>query len=254
MNKYNLKVVVTVTDNEVLNLPENQAVLLFQSVRELLINSSKYAGTHEASVHVEQRGGELTIEVKDQGAGFDLLAPTADSNSGTGFSSKFGLFSIRERMRALGGCFDIQSERGRGTCAVLTFPLERINESPQGSQHAIQGLRPGQRDRGYKKEASIRVLLVDDHAVVRQGLKSILTEYSEHSDVEIVAEAANGIEALCAVEAHRPAVVIMDINMSKMDGIEATACIKARYPEIQIIGLSVNSDTNNERAMLKAGE
>jgi DNA-binding NarL/FixJ family response regulator len=86
--------------------------------------------------------------------------------------------------------------------------------------------------------------------MVRQGFRSILTGYS---DLEIAGEAANGVEALSAVEEHRPAVIIMDINMPKMDGIEATTRIKGRYPDISIIGLSVNAGAENQRAMLQAG-
>jgi DNA-binding NarL/FixJ family response regulator len=91
---------------------------------------------------------------------------------------------------------------------------------------------------------------VDDHAMVRQGLRSIL---SDHHEIEIVGEANDGIEALCSVEQHRPAVVMMDINMPNMDGIEATARIKERYPHIQIIGLSVNAGSENQEAMQRCG-
>ncbi len=73
MKRYNLAVTVTVPEKE-LKLPEDQVILLFQSVRELLINSSKYAGTGQAAVTLEQRDGRLLIEVSDQGAGFDLAA------------------------------------------------------------------------------------------------------------------------------------------------------------------------------------
>ncbi|MDF2458521.1 MAG: putative Multi-sensor hybrid histidine kinase, partial [Nitrospira sp.] len=99
MKKYDLTVTVTVTDDHRLKLPEAQAVLLFQSVRELLINASKHAGTREAWLTLEERDGQVVITVKDMGAGFDL----ADAASTGGLSSTFGLFSIRERMKALGG-------------------------------------------------------------------------------------------------------------------------------------------------------
>jgi DNA-binding NarL/FixJ family response regulator len=92
--------------------------------------------------------------------------------------------------------------------------------------------------------------LVDDHAMVRQGLRSVLDAYP---DVEVVAEASDGEEALLAVDKLRPAVVVMDINMPKMNGIEATGRIKAQYPGAEIIGLSVNAEGNNQDAMLKAG-
>ena len=71
------------------------------------------------------------------------------------------------------------------------------------------------------------MLLVDDHAMVRQGLRTMLERYA---DVEVVGEACNGEEALMSSEQLKPAVVVMDINMPKMNGIEATARLKARYP------------------------
>ena len=105
-------------------------------MRELLINSSKHARTGEATVRMEQRDGLLRMDVRDEGAGFDLAA--AGTPSG-GISSKFGLFSIRERMRALGGSFEIESALGKGTTATLVLPLRpphdaaRLAERRDGS-------------------------------------------------------------------------------------------------------------------------
>jgi len=122
MKKLAMTVTVNVPEEQQLALPEDQAVLLFQSVRELLINASKYAGTGAATVTLECGGDLLRIHVRDEGAGFDVNAVTAGPSTG-GTSSKFGLFSIRERMMALGGSFDIQSVPGQGTTATLTLPL-----------------------------------------------------------------------------------------------------------------------------------
>jgi DNA-binding NarL/FixJ family response regulator len=96
----------------------------------------------------------------------------------------------------------------------------------------------------------IRVLLVDDHAMVRQGLRSVLDSYA---DVEIVGEASNGEEAVAGAERLHPSIVIMDINMPKMNGIEATRLIKERQLDIVVIGLSVQAGGANEEAMIKAG-
>lgn len=127
MQKLSMRVTVNVPEQLELVLPEDQAVLLFQSVRELLINASKYAGTGESSVELEYRDDHLRIHVRDQGAGFDVAgAAVAEAPAGAG-SSKFGLFSIRERMTALGGSFDIQSSPGGGTLAILTLPLLRTS-------------------------------------------------------------------------------------------------------------------------------
>jgi signal transduction histidine kinase len=116
---------VTAPDDECATLPEDQVVLLFQSVRELLINSSKYSGTGHATVALEHRSGCLRIQVCDEGAGFDAAVSMTAGSCPSGISSKFGLFSIRERMKALGGSFEIQSASGKGTKATLELPMPR---------------------------------------------------------------------------------------------------------------------------------
>ena len=124
MQKLSMTVTVNLPEQPELTLPEDQAVLLFQSVRELLINASKYAGTGAATVTLECFEDQIRIQVRDEGAGFDVTAATASAGTAVGgASSKFGLFSIRERMAALGGSFDIQSAPGHGATATLTLPL-----------------------------------------------------------------------------------------------------------------------------------
>lgn len=101
-----------------------------------------------------------------------------------------------------------------------------------------------------KEEKAIPVLIVDDHARVRQEIRSMLEDYP---DIHVVGEARNGLEAIFLVEQLRPSIVLMDINMPKMNGIEATAQINKSYPDTSIIGFSVNATTDNEEAMKRAG-
>ena len=96
----------------------------------------------------------------------------------------------------------------------------------------------------------VQVVLVDDHALVRQALRSVLDAYA---DIQVVGEARDGAEAVKLVEELRPHVVVMDINMPKMNGIEATTKIKLRYPETIVIGISVNIGDANGDAMHRAG-
>lgn len=100
-----------------------------------------------------------------------------------------------------------------------------------------------------RESDTIRVLLVDDHAMVRQGLRSLLQSYS---NLEVVGEAANGEEAVSLAAVLDPAVIVMDINMPKMNGIEATARITGRAPQLPIIGLSVHGEEHGD-AILRAG-
>jgi len=260
MRRYQLSVTVDLPQDERLQLPEDRAVLLFQSVRELLLNTSKHAGSAQAWVTLERSNDQLCITVRDQGRGFDpesLAAVTADE--ATSVSSKFGLFSIRERMQALGGRFDIQSSPGGGTVAMLALPLmdALIPDMKDDKRAAARSVRPSPQasalnlqDSRFSSSSKVRVLLVDDHAMVRQGLRSLLEAYE---DVDIVGEASDGEEALSTIEEMRPRVVVMDINMPKKNGIEATTEIKARWPETVVIGLSVNPGGANSRAMQKAG-
>ncbi|MGE3976924.1 MAG: PAS domain S-box protein [Nitrospira sp.] len=254
--KHEQTVTVVVPDIQGLNLPEEQRVLLFQSVRELLINSAKHAGTGQAALTMEKRADDLCITVKDEGKGFDLaVAATAGVPSGE-ISSKFGLYSIQERMRALGGSFTIDSVPGLGTIATLILPLTRSAEDDRlhppitESENAWATIHADKADSLTKGRMMVPVLLVDDHAMVRQGLRSVLDAYP---DIQVIGEARDGAEAVKLVEKLRPQVVVMDINMPKMNGIEATMQIKTKWPETMIIGISVNVGDDNNEAMQRAG-
>lgn len=97
---------------------------------------------------------------------------------------------------------------------------------------------------------SIRVLLVDDHTIMREGLKSLL---DQATDIEVVAQAANGVEALHKVEEFCPDVVVMDLTMPQMGGIEATGRIIAAHPDIKVLALSMIQDKSCVVECLKAG-
>jgi two-component system response regulator NreC len=96
----------------------------------------------------------------------------------------------------------------------------------------------------------ISVMLVDDHDVVRTGLRSFL---NSRNDVNIVAEAKNGLEALQRASEIQPDLVIMDISMPDMDGMEATRKLKAQFPECLVLALTVHDDKQYFMEMLAAG-
>ncbi len=96
----------------------------------------------------------------------------------------------------------------------------------------------------------IRILLVDDHAMVRRGMRDFL---ALHDDLEVVGEAGDGLAALEATTELAPDVVIMDLLMPVMDGIAATAEIKARHPAVEVIALTSFIDEDRVTAALEAG-
>src|SRR5919109_950759 len=95
-----------------------------------------------------------------------------------------------------------------------------------------------------------RILLADDHAVVRQGFKMIL---SAQSDLEIVGEAANGREAVELAERLKPDVVVMDVAMPELNGIEATRRLVSSAPHTRVLALSMHKDSVYVREILRAG-
>jgi len=96
----------------------------------------------------------------------------------------------------------------------------------------------------------IRILLADDHAVVRHGFKMIL---SAQADMEIVGEAGNGREAVDLAAELRPDVVVMDVAMPELNGIEATRRLTAANPHARVLALSMHKDSVYVREILRAG-
>jgi signal transduction histidine kinase len=96
----------------------------------------------------------------------------------------------------------------------------------------------------------MKVLLVDDHAPIRRGLRQIL---ELRADFEVVGEGANGVEAVARVDELNPDVVLMDMNMPVMNGVEATRTIKERHPDVQVLALTAFGEMSLVAGMVKAG-
>ena len=97
---------------------------------------------------------------------------------------------------------------------------------------------------------TIRVLLADDHVMVRQGIRRFL---EDAGDIEVVAEAEDGAAALRLVEAQRPDVAVLDIRMPQVTGVEATRQIKERFPQVRVLILTAYDDDPYVFTLLQAG-
>jgi len=233
--------------------PDDSSIrlLLLQSVRELLFNAIKHAGVPRAHVELKKLDDEqVQIVVSDEGAGFN---PAQLKSSAKGF----GLSSIRERLQLFGGRFGIKSFPGRGSQFTLTVPS---HTSPGRSAPAavvtagVMPIPPGREILRTPREATdrekIQVLLVDDHAIVREGLLLLL---EAQADIAVVGLASDGQEAVALARQLQPQVLVMDISMPRLNGIEATRQIIASLPEIRVIGLSMSEDPERKEEMRAAG-
>ena len=230
---------VEVTGKDTPDVPEPLSILLFQTVRELLLNVVKHAGVDRASVDMDQPGaGSLRVVVNDHGIGF----PQNSSAEG------FGLFHLRERISYIGGTLDVASAPGRGARVSVTVPFQPCSKSPLIS--AIPNDALIEAPLREARPDTYHLLVVDDHTLVRQGLVEML---SKETDIAVIGVAANGEEAIQLARSLRPDIVLMDISMPGINGIDATRIIRAEMPEVRVIGLSMHEDVEMRCKMQEAG-
>ncbi len=234
-------------------LEEDLRLAIFRAVRELLLNVAKHSGVSSASVSIAIRPDALVqIEVSDKGRGFEPSVLSQPDGPDLGF----GLLAVRERFDAFGGHMAIASNRGRGCRVTLTAPITellsparrvdvRYGTRAQPSADGVVDLPPDP-----SVALRIRVMLVDDHLLLRQGLVQLL---SQDSSIEVVGEAPDGEAAVERARALRPDLILMDVGMPGMGGIEATRAIHAEFPGIVVIGLSMHAESDRGEEMRNAG-
>ncbi len=221
---------------------------LYKAAQELLFNVVKHARTRETRLRVQRVRDQLWLTIGDRGQGFE--PQTLSKTTG------FGLLSIRERVELLGGRMKIKSAKGRGSTFLIAVPdspvppaptLPGLDEAPTG----VEAAAPQKAARDSDSDTPcLRVLLADDHEVMREGLAVLL---GEHRDIEIVGQAGNGREAVDLACRLRPDVVVMDAAMPVMPGDDATRLIKQRLPATRVVALSMFAEPEIAEKMCRAG-
>jgi CheY-like chemotaxis protein len=234
---------VTVEGSSESELPAPCRALVFETARELLFNVVKHANVDRARVRlVDSSEDEVEITIQDEGAGFDpeRLEAGGDPLDHT------GLLRIRERLSVLGGRVEIVSHPGKGTEVTVHVPTLRSGAGPESPvpEKTFAAMEP------IYTTNKIRVVLVDDHAILREGLASLLQRYT---DIEVVGEAEDGQVAVELAHRLRPDVVVMDLSMPRLNGIDATRRIVADLPEVKVVGLSMHEEEYGLSAMRRAG-
>lgn len=235
-DNYALEVVIQ-TESLMKQASPDMNALLFQAVRELLINVVKHAGVNEAFVHLSNADNHrICVSVLDHGKGFDPSVIGTTSQS-------FGMRSIYHRLKMLGGSLTVESSLGRGSRFKLFAPVNPLREEeivpPKFSKKTDD-----------HNSRQIRILVADDHQIVRQSFVSIL---QNEKQFEVVGQAGDGEEVIQKVLNLKPDVVIMDISMPKLNGIQATQRIRSLFPNTRVIGLSIHDSKDMAESMRHAG-
>ena len=246
--KYRLDVRVEV-DPRADSARKDMRTLLFESVRELLFNAVKHAQADRVRLELAlDDRDQLCITVSDRGVGFE---PAKLDDRSQSPHAGWGLFSIRERLTLLGGHFDLDSAPGRGTSVRLIAPRGGAPRAQAGDTVRVTTIGSAAIDEGQTVAAdALRILLVDDHATIRNALREII---HERAQLSVIGEAADGAEAITCARALRPDVILMDVAMPHTDGIEATGRIHAELPDIAILGLSMHARGEVGHAIEQAG-
>jgi PAS domain S-box-containing protein len=244
--KHQLKVNL-LADNRAEPASEETRYLLFECVRELLFNTVKHAGVAESQVVLLQgRDNRIKLITRDEGRGFD---PDLQKKRRTDEAS-YGLFSIQQRLVHIGGEMEIATAPGKGTSITITLPVGETKTI--GAENTADAEQAGNTGKFQVRKRSIvhRILVVDDHKILREGLVGLM---QFEPDIEVVGQASNGLQSIELAEQLQPDVIIMDVNLGDMSGVEATKLILAKLPKTKIIGLSMHTDEDLANALCAAG-
>ena len=219
---------------------------LFRAAQEILFNAAKHAQVKEVRLRLQRRRGQLWLTIADRGRGFD--PQTLSQTSG------FGLFSIRERVELLGGRMRIRSAKGRGAVFLIVVDdgaRERNEPGGQDKEWTRKAVvPPSSIVPRPSSDSRLRILLVDDHKIMRDGLAALI---GKQADLEVVGQAGDGRQAVELARGLGPDVVVMDVAMPTMPGDEAARQIKAVLPQTRIVALSMFEEPGVAQRMRDAG-
>jgi DNA-binding NarL/FixJ family response regulator/signal transduction histidine kinase len=202
--------------------PETQEHLL-RIAQEAISNAVRNAKPTAISVSLHRDRSHLELQIRDNGCGISI---------GKVLNQKgLGMTNMQKRAEKVGGSLDIRAGAGRGTSITLTLPIMyRAADKTMNSE--------------------MRILISDDHPVVRNGLMAILTE---QKDIKVVGEATDGEEACELYDELLPDLLLLDLRMPKKNGLEVIRDLMTRTPKPRIIVMTTYEAAENIRLALTAG-
>jgi PAS domain S-box-containing protein len=220
-------------------LPPEIEITCFRILQEAITNVIRHAHANTVTVELRDEPDGLRLSIRDDGDGFDVATARQRAVSG----SSMGLLSMEERATLAGGRpFNRLCPRRRNDGKLLAAATGRWNDASGLRERSLTTERPAMK--------TIRVLLADDHTLMRGGIRALLNNLP---DVEVVAETGDGRSAIELIEQHRPNVALIDISMPELSGIEVTTRAAKLSPNTRVIILSMHTSEEFVVQALRAG-
>jgi two-component system NarL family sensor kinase len=229
-------------DGDLPRLPADAETTLFRVVQESLTNVHRYSGSSSAKIRISKTSGEVLLEVIDYGHG--IKTGTARGKLDGPAPLGVGIPGMRERLHQLGG--DLSVDFGTtGTRVMATLPIRKSadGESEENQTSLSVTIRSAE-------DARRRILIADDHELMRRGLRGLL---ESHDEWAVCGEAVEGNEAVRKSTELRPDLVIMDVNLPGLSGIEAAQQIRLEREAAKILFFTVHDSDEIIREIMGVG-
>ena len=222
-------------------LPSEAETALFRVVQESLTNVHRYSGSTTANIRIALDPGGVRLEVIDYGKG--LKAKAAHAAAEASGPLGVGIPGMRERLHQLDGHLEVDFAKN-GTRVLATLPVRKQDWAKAHSAEA------NSQSSQAEIEARRRILIADDHEVMRRGLRGLIESQEEWA---VCGEAVEGEEAVRKSAELNPDLVIMDINMPGLSGIDAAVKIKAENAATRILFFTVHDSDQVVQEVVEVG-
>ncbi len=221
--------------------------------REAVLNAFRHSHAKSILVEIDYLSRNLRVLVRDNGCGIDAHVLK------TGREGHWGLAGMRERAERIGAKFQVLSRINAGTEIQLGIPGKLGFEGVSPGWFASLSSRFFSRGGGagpsrgiteVSETERIRVLSVDDHALVREGIAAMI---NDQPDMRLVAQAASGKEAIQSFRDHRPDIALMDVRLPDMSGIDAMLTIRSEFPDARVIIVTSSEGVAEMQRALEGG-
>jgi two-component system NarL family sensor kinase len=236
-------------DEELVRLTTDAETALFRVLQESLTNVHRYSGSPSAEIRIFQSASKVHLEIVDHGKG--VKAGTERPAFAGAPTLGVGIPGMRERIRQLGGQLEVEFSN-EGTRVHASLPVEASAEESvsQSTSELFRDKENFQANPRQRPEVRRRILIADDHEVMRRGLRGLVESQEEWS---VCGEAIEGNEAISKTRELHPDLLILDVSMPGVSGIEAALQILKDDPNMKILFFTMYDSPQMMREISNVG-